>query len=173
MLMTGQDYRASLRRYQPRVFVNGRQIESVVDEPLLAPGINGVALTYDFALRDDYAPLMQASRPDLAGGQPVNRMIAIPASTDDLLNKLEAVRLVCQETGCAQRYLGGDALAAIRQTTARLDADCGTTYSERFHAYLEQVYANDLALGVAMTDGKGDRSRRPHQQDSLDASGAR
>jgi len=169
MLMTGQDYRASLRRYQPRVFVNGRQIESVADEPLLAPGVNGVALTYDFALREDCAPLMQASRPDLAGGQPVNRMIAIPASTDDLLNKLEAVRLVCQETGCAQRYLGGDALAAIRQTTARLDADCGTTYGERFHAYLEQVYANDLTLGVAMTDGKGDRSRRPHQQANPDA----
>ncbi len=168
MLMTGQDYRASLRRYQPRVFVNGRQIESVADEPLLTPGVNGVALTYDFALREDYAPLMQASRPDLAGGQPVNRMIAIPASTDDLLNKLEAVRLVCQETGCAQRYLGGDALAAIRQTTARLDADCGTTYGERFHAYLEQVYANDLTLGVAMTDGKGDRSRRPHQQANPD-----
>ena len=36
MLMSGQDYRESLRRYKPRVFVNGRPIESVVDEPLLA-----------------------------------------------------------------------------------------------------------------------------------------
>ncbi|MBS1222089.1 MAG: 4-hydroxyphenylacetate 3-hydroxylase, partial [Proteobacteria bacterium] len=112
MLMSGQDYRDSLRRYQPRVYVNGRRIESVADEPLLAPGVNAVALTYDFALREDVAALMRAARPDLAGGQPVNRMIAIPATTEDLLDKLEAVRLVCQETGCAQRYLGGDALAA-------------------------------------------------------------
>ncbi|MDG4551105.1 MAG: 4-hydroxyphenylacetate 3-hydroxylase N-terminal domain-containing protein [Candidatus Contendobacter sp.] len=169
MLMSGQDYRDSLRRCQPRVYVNGRLIESVADEPLLAPGVNGVALTYDFALREDCAALMRAARPDLAGGQPVNRMIAIPASTEDLLDKLEAVRLVCQETGCAQRYLGGDALAAIRQTTARVDADLGTTYGERFHAYLERVYAEDLALGVAMTDGKGDRSRRPSQQTNPDA----
>jgi 4-hydroxybutyryl-CoA dehydratase/vinylacetyl-CoA-Delta-isomerase len=169
MLMSGQDYRDSLRRYQPRVYVNGRRIESVADEPLLAPGVNAVALTYDFALREDVAALMRAARPDLAGGQPVNRMIAIPATTEDLLDKLEAVRLVCQETGCAQRYLGGDALAAIRQTTARVDADLGTSYGERFHAYLERVYAEDLALGVAMTDGKGDRSRRPSQQANPDA----
>jgi 4-hydroxybutyryl-CoA dehydratase / vinylacetyl-CoA-Delta-isomerase len=169
MLMSGQDYRESLRRYQPRVFVDGRAVASVADEPLLAPGVNGVALTYDFALREDCAPLMRASRPDLAGGQTVNRMIAIPASGQDLLDKLEAVRLVCQETGCAQRYLGGDALAAILQTTARVDTEVGTGYSERFRAYLERVYAEDLALGVAMTDGKGDRSRRPSQQANPDA----
>ena len=152
MLMSDQDYRESLRRYQPQVFVNGRPIASVVDEPLLAPGVNGVALTYDLALREDCAALMRAVRPDRAGGQAVNRMIAIPASTQDLLDKLEAVRLVCQETGCAQRYLGGDALAAMDQTTARLDAELGTSYGERFRAYLERVYAEDLALGVAMTD---------------------
>ena len=169
MLMSGQDYRESLRRYKPRVFINGRLIESVVDEPLLAPGVNGVALTYDFALREDHAPLMRASRPDFASGQPVNRMIAVPASTDDLLDKLEAVRLVCQETGCAQRYLGGDALSAIQQTTGQMDAELNTNYGERFRAYLEQVYAEDLTLGVAMTDGKGDRSRRPSQQANPDA----
>ncbi len=169
MLMSGQDYRESLRRYQPRVFINGRQVESVADELLLAPGVNGVALTYDFALREDHAPLMRACRPDYARGQPVNRMIAIPASTDDLLDKLEAVRLVCQETGCAQRYLGGDALSAIQQTTVQMDAELNTHYSERFRAYLEQVYAEDLTLGVAMTDGKGDRSRRPSQQANPDA----
>ncbi|MCP5195931.1 MAG: 4-hydroxyphenylacetate 3-hydroxylase [Gammaproteobacteria bacterium] len=169
MLMSGQDYRESLRRYQPQVFINGHQVTSVADEPLLAPGVNGVALTYDLARSEEHAPLMRASRPEFASGHPVNRMIAIPASTQDLLDKLEAVRLVCQETGCAQRYLGGDALAAIQQTTVRLDAEQGTTYHERFRAYLEQVYAEDLTLGVAMTDGKGDRSRRPSQQANPDA----
>ena len=43
MLMSGHDYRESLRRYSPRVFVSGRLVESVVDEPLLAPGVSGVA----------------------------------------------------------------------------------------------------------------------------------
>ena len=38
MLMSGNDYRESLRRYRPRVYVNGQQVRSVADEPLLAPG---------------------------------------------------------------------------------------------------------------------------------------
>ena len=49
MLMPAAEYRESLRRYRPRVFVNGRPVESVADEPLLAPGIAGVGVTYDFA----------------------------------------------------------------------------------------------------------------------------
>ena len=45
MLMTGNDYKESLRRYKPRVFIDGDCIESVVDEARLAPGINAVAVT--------------------------------------------------------------------------------------------------------------------------------
>jgi aromatic ring hydroxylase len=33
MLMNAADYRESLRRYSPRVFVNGRRVDSVADEP--------------------------------------------------------------------------------------------------------------------------------------------
>jgi 4-hydroxybutyryl-CoA dehydratase/vinylacetyl-CoA-Delta-isomerase len=47
--------------------------------------------------------------------------VHIDTSAGDLLNKLEAVRLVCQETGCAQRYLTHDALNAIGQVAARID----------------------------------------------------
>ena len=48
-------------------------------------------------------------------GKRVNRFSHIDTSPADLLNKLEAVRLVCQETGCAQRYLTHDAVNAIGQ----------------------------------------------------------
>ena len=43
----------------------------------------------------------------------------------------------------------------------------GTEYA-RFLAYLHQVQDQDLALGIAMTDAKGDRSKRPHEQANLD-----
>ncbi len=165
MLMSSRDYSESLRRYRPRVYVDGRLIESVADEPALTPGVNAIGLSYDFALREPLAPVMRAK----AGQHDINRMNAIPASSQDLLNKLEAVRLLCQETGCAQRYLGGDGLAALRQATFRIDADRSTDYSQRLAAYVERVYAEDLALGIAMTDGKGDRSLRPHQQSNKDA----
>lgn len=157
MPMSGDEYRESLRRYRPKVYLDGSPIGSVADEPRLAPGVNAIALTYDYALREELAPLMRAGH--------VNRMLAVPRSTDDLLNKLEAVRLVCQQTGCAQRYLVGDAFAAIASATH----DMGGDYRGRFESYLGEVHAEDLAVGIAMTDGKGDRSLRPHAQPNRDA----
>ncbi len=168
MLMTGNDFRESLRAYRPTVHVDGRQVSSVADDPAFAPGVNAIAFTYDVALRTEVAPIMTAV--DAATGATVHRFSHLSTGVGDLLNKLEAVRLVCRETGCAQRYLTHDALNAIAQVCARIDDARGTTeHRARFAAYLADVQARDLTLGVAMTDAKGDRSRRPHQQANVDA----
>src|SRR5664279_6533538 len=167
MAMNANEYRESLRRRSPRVFVDGERIASVVDAPQLQPGINALGLSYDFALRDELAPIMRAVQK--SSGKTVNRMLHIDTSSADLLNKLEAVRLLCQETGCAQRYLAHDAFSALAQTTARIDADLGTRYGERFTAYLHDFQDKDLAIGIAMTDAKGDRSKRPHEQANVDS----
>src|SRR3546814_10729542 len=103
MMMSAADFRESLRRYSPRVFVTGRQVESVADDPELAPGVNAIGVTYDFALKAEHRPLMIARQH--TSGRDVNRMLHIKRSTQDLLNKLEAVRLVCSESGCAPGYL--------------------------------------------------------------------
>lgn len=167
-LMTGIGYRESLRRFRPRVFVDGRRVESVADDATLQPGINAIALTYDFAHRPEYAPIMTAV--EQSSGRVVNRMTHINRSAGDLLNKLEAVRLICQESGCAQRYLTHDALNALAQVVARIDDARSTReHTDRFMAFLHRVQDQDLTLGVAMTDGKGDRSLRPHEQPNPDS----
>jgi len=164
-LMTAADYRESLRAYQPRVFINGQRVESVADEPLLQPGINALGVTYDMAKDAKLSKLMLSS----GGGYTVPRMLDLNHSAGDLLNKLEAVRVMCQETGCAQRYLAHDGLNAIAQVAARIDDAQGSTeHSQRFQAYLQTVQQRDLSLGIAMTDAKGDRSLKPHQQANPD-----
>ncbi|MCB1956299.1 MAG: 4-hydroxyphenylacetate 3-hydroxylase [Rhodocyclaceae bacterium] len=166
--LDGAAYRDSLRAYAPTVFVDGRRIESVADDPAFAPGVNALAVSYDFALDEALAPLMQAEQ--RARGRTVNRMLHINESAGDLLNKLEAVRLLCQETGCAQRYLTHDAMNGLAQACAALDdAKGGRGHRDRFEAYLAHVQDADLAVGIAMTDAKGDRSRKPHQQPNTDA----
>jgi 4-hydroxybutyryl-CoA dehydratase / vinylacetyl-CoA-Delta-isomerase len=167
MLMSSQDYRESLRRSRPVVYLDGELVSSVADEPRFVPGINAVGVTYDYALRKEFAPIMLATQH--TSGKTVNRLLHMNTSSGDLLNKLEAVRLVCQETGCAVRYLTHDAANAIYQVSARLDDAKGTTeYTQRFLAYLHDIQDRDLTLGVAMTDAKGDRSKRPHQQGNRD-----
>jgi 4-hydroxybutyryl-CoA dehydratase/vinylacetyl-CoA-Delta-isomerase len=162
MLMSSSDYRESLRQFRPTVFVNGRRVDSVADDPAFAPGLNAIGLTYDFAHAPEHAPLMLATQ--ATSGRTVNRLLHINATTTDLLYKLEAVRLLCRHSGCAQRYLTHDALNAIWQATHRIDADENTDYHQRLLAYLHQVQDADRTLGVAMTDAKGDRSKRPHEQ---------
>ncbi|MGY2808566.1 4-hydroxyphenylacetate 3-hydroxylase family protein [Bradyrhizobium sp. USDA 4506] len=166
MLMTAADYRESLRRYKPRVFVNGAAVASVADEPLLAPGVAGVGVTYDFALQPEHVPIMTARQG--TSGKTVNRMLHINRSSQDLLDKLEAVRLVCRTSGCAQRYLTHDALNGLFQATRLTDDRHGTDYSQRFLNYLHEVQDQDLTLGIAMTDAKGDRSKRPGLQANAD-----
>ena len=52
-LMSGAAYRESLREYSPKVYCDGREVPSVVDEPALRPGVNALAFTYDYALRPE------------------------------------------------------------------------------------------------------------------------
>lgn len=166
MLMTAADYRESLRAYKPRVFIDGTAVNCVADEPLLLPGINSVGVTYDFAHKPEHIPIMTARQG--TSGKTVNRMLHINETSTDLLYKLEAVRLVCKVSGCAQRYLTHDALNGIFQATKRADDNHGTDYHARFLNYLHEVQDRDLTLGVAMTDAKGDRSKRPGQQANPD-----
>ncbi len=123
MLMTAADYRESLRRYRPRVYLRGEAVASVADAPAFLPGINAIGLTYDYALSPELRRLMIARQH--TSGRDVNRMIHLDNNVQDLLYKLEAVRVVCRETGCAQRYLGHDSLAALFQTTFVMDAETG------------------------------------------------
>jgi 4-hydroxybutyryl-CoA dehydratase / vinylacetyl-CoA-Delta-isomerase len=166
-LMSGDDYRESLRSYSPRVFLDGREVASVADEPGFAPGVNALAYTYDFALRPELERLALATQHSRQ--RVVNRMLHVNESSGDLLNKLEVVRLLCQETGCAQRYLAHDALNGLAQVSARIDDALGSTeHRARFEAFLARVQDQDLSLGIAMTDAKGDRSKKPHQQANPD-----
>jgi 4-hydroxybutyryl-CoA dehydratase / vinylacetyl-CoA-Delta-isomerase len=166
-LMTGAEYRESLRRLRPVVYVDGRRVESVADEPALQPGVNALAYTYDFARDAAMAPIALATQS--RRNRVVNRMLHLNDAAGDLLNKLEAVRILCQETGCAQRYLAHDALNGIAQAVAHIDDARGSTeLRARFDAYLADVQERDLSLGIAMTDAKGDRSKRPHEQGNPD-----
>jgi 4-hydroxybutyryl-CoA dehydratase/vinylacetyl-CoA-Delta-isomerase len=167
MLMSGADYRESLRRARPRVFVEGRAVEAVADDPALAPGVAAMGVAYDYALRNEYRPLMVAEQH--TSGREVNRMVHINRTSSDLLAKLEAVRLVCQETGCAQRYLTMDAFNGLFQTTWHLDKQRSAGRHQRFLDYMHWVQDEDLTTAIAMTDGKGDRSLRPHEQAAPDS----
>ena len=166
MFMSSQDYRESLRALKPRVFVDGTVVESIADDPRLAPGIAAIGVTYDYALNPRYKALARAIQP--TSGKEVNRFLHINQTTSDLLAKLEYTRVVCQETGCAMRYLVMDGFNAVYQATHRVDQDTGSDYHQRFVNFMHHVQDDDLTYAIAMTDAKGDRSLRPSRQPNPD-----
>ena len=166
-MMTAKQYEESLRKLNLKVYMFGRKVDNVVDDPIIRPSMNAVAKTYELAHRPEYEDLMTAV--SHLTGEKINRFTHIHQSVDDLVKKSKMGRLLGSQTGCCfQRCVGMDALNALSMTTYDIDAKHGTEYHQRFNKYLAYVQKDDLTCDGAMTDPKGDRSLPPHQQKDPD-----
>jgi 4-hydroxybutyryl-CoA dehydratase/vinylacetyl-CoA-Delta-isomerase len=162
-LKTPVQYVESLRAMKIRAYVGGELVESVVDHPAIAPHINTVAKTYELAHVPAHTDLMTAI--SHLSGERIHRYTHIFQSPDDLVKKIQMLRLLGQATGtCFQRCVGLDALNATYAVTYEIDAANGTNYHERFKKYLLRIQAEDLMLAGAMTDPKGHRAKKPGEQ---------
>jgi 4-hydroxybutyryl-CoA dehydratase/vinylacetyl-CoA-Delta-isomerase len=98
-------------------------------------------------------------------GEPVSSSCIVWQSRDDLLRRIEWERMVGRRTARgALRSPGLDAINTLAIVTQRADRARGTTYRERFDAFLREVQESDWAVSGAMTDPRGDRSKRPSEQ---------
>ena len=166
-LKTPDQYVESLRQLKIRAYVDGERIESVVDHAAIAPHINTVAKTYELAHQPEHRDIMTVES-HLTGDR-IHRYTHIFQNADDLVKKIQMLRLLGQTTGtCFQRCVGLDALNALYAITYDMDQGEGTDYHERFKSYLKYVQASDLMLAGAMTDPKGHRGLRPGQQQDPD-----
>ncbi len=161
-----QEFIESLRRLRVELYVLGEKVESVTEHPILRPSLSALAKTYEIAHDTRHTELFVRRGLD---GERVNCFTSLHDSTQDLLNKVKALRILGQETGtCFQRCVGWDALNALESTTFEMDqalSDSQTTpYHGRFLDYLRYVQQNDLVCNGAMTDVKGNRGLRPSQQ---------
>src|SRR5262249_24491360 len=156
-LKTPEQYVDSLRNLKIRAYVGGELVEDVVDHPSIAPHINTVAKTYELAHNPEHTDVMTATS-NLTGEQ-IHRYTHIFQSPDDLVKKIQMLRLLGQTTGtCFQRCVGLDALNATYAVTYDVDQASGSDYHQRFRAYLEMVQRQDLMIAGAMTDPKGHRA---------------
>jgi len=165
-MKTPEEYVESIRQLQHQVYVLGERVEDVTGHPILRPSLNALARTYEVAHDPRWGGLF--ARPGL-DGETVNCFTSLHHGTQDLLDKVKALRVLGQETGtCFQRCVGWDALNALDITTFEMDRALGTGYHGRFMDYLRYVQQHDLVCNGAMTDVKGDRGRRPSQQADAD-----
>jgi 4-hydroxybutyryl-CoA dehydratase/vinylacetyl-CoA-Delta-isomerase len=166
-MMTGKQYRESLRRLKPEIYYLGEKIDSVADHPAFLPHVNAAALTYDMALAPEFEELLSAT--SHLTGEKINRYTHIHHSHDDLVKKVKMLRALGQQTGsCFQRCVGHDGLNSVYSITYDIDQKMETDYHKRLVNLLKEVQSKDLMISGAMTDVKGDRRLSPSQQKDPD-----
>lgn len=166
-LKTAKEYIESVKKLTPKVFVGGKRVESLLDNPITLTVVNATAKIYELAEDPKHKEVMIAT--SHLTGEPINRNLNVARSTHDLDMRQEMALLTSQSVGtCNYRCVGCDAINGLAATTWEMDRDLGTDYNKRFNDYLAWVQSNDLACSGAITDAKGDRKKRPSQQDDID-----
>jgi aromatic ring hydroxylase len=160
-LLTAADYVASLRDGRT-VWFHGRRIPDVTAEPDLRVAIDHAAIDYEVAHDPRYHDLAVAKDPDT--GEEYSAFYRLPRSVDDLLARSELIETVTGLGGTMVtliKEIGSDALFAFERVLHGVALD-------RARAFAAHCRDGDLAVAVAQTDVKGDRSLAPHAQPDPD-----
>src|SRR5215475_5363152 len=167
-LRTVEQYKTSLRDGR-LVYFRGERVDDVTQHSVLGAAVNHAAIDYDIAHRPEYRDL--AVSVDAATGQEYSRYFNIPANAEDLLKRSELIETstrLGRTLVVLIKEIGTDCLFALHLLSRRMDEKLGTNYFARVRAIYEHCRGNDLAMAVAQTDVKGDRSRGPAAQSHPD-----
>ncbi|AWR95265.1 4-hydroxyphenylacetate 3-hydroxylase family protein [Acidianus brierleyi] len=168
-LRTGEQYLDAIKvRNKAEVYVLGKEVKDVTTNPFLKPSILSFKATFDAAWDEDTKDLARVWSPFI--NDETNRFNHIHRSPDDLAAKVKLLRKISHKVGaCFQRCVGFDALNTLYITVELMAQHGKTEPKEKFVEYLKTVQKRDLALAGAMTDAKGVRTLKPHQQPNKDA----
>ena len=158
-LMTPEQFEESLKPLKPRVFMNGKRIENVLENRNTRTVIEANKASYEWALDPRYKDIMTCHSPLI--DDVVNRYTYVSASTEDLEKKANAGTFTAEMLGtCIYRCVGYDAFHSLAATTWEMDRDLGTEYYPRFMKYLKMVQTKDLSVAGALTEPRGSRSKK-------------
>jgi 4-hydroxybutyryl-CoA dehydratase/vinylacetyl-CoA-Delta-isomerase len=163
-IKTEKEYRERVAKLRPRLFIGGKKVEKLTDHPITKGVVDATARVYELTTDPEYADTMTAK--SHLTGEPISRALHIHQSKEDLFKRLDMARLSSQKLGtCNYRCPGNEMLPSLAATTWEIDQDKGTEYHQRFNDYMRYIQENDLVVSGSVTDPKGDRSKRPLEQD--------
>ena len=158
-------YLSSIKNRNLKIYLMGELVKEPLENPIIKPSIEAMAETYELAVRE----------PELASvtspytGEKINRFLHIAENSEDLFMQNKMQRKLGQLTGtCFQRCVGMDAFNALHSITYEVDEKHNTNYHKNFTNFLTEMHKDNLVIGGAMTDVKGDRSKLPHEQEDED-----
>jgi len=165
-MRTSKQYIESLRDGR-EVYFKGQPVPDVTAHAEIRLAIDHAAIDFEMAESKEYRALVVYEE----NGREFSRYFKLPRTTEDLLLRSQLIETATALGGTLVvliKEIGSDALFALHLMAHALDQRKGTQYLDRVRSFYEHVRRNDLALSVAQTDVKGDRSKSPLEQEHLD-----
>ena len=158
-LMTPAQYENTIKKMKPRVFMNGKRVENILENKNTRTVVEANKASYAWALDPKYRDIMTVYSPLI--GEVVNRYTYLSASINDLVKKAQAGTFTSEMLGtCTYRCVGYDAFHSLASTTWEMDRDLGTEYHPRFLEFLKNVQGKDLSVSGALTEPRGRRNQK-------------
>jgi 4-hydroxybutyryl-CoA dehydratase/vinylacetyl-CoA-Delta-isomerase len=155
-LRTPQQYVESLR--DGRVtYWDGERIDDITTHPRFRVPIALTAADCEYDA-PDYGALR---RYRTETGEEAHRIYQVPTSEADLATRVELLQHTSIGTAVSGVYM---ALMSVKDDVAQVNPQCAANI-ERMYRYCRD---NDLRAAEVITDPKGDRKRRAHEQDDPD-----
>ncbi len=165
-LRTPEQYKQSLRDGRA-VYFRGEKVGDVTTHPVIGIAVEHACI--DYRMTEDSAYRELAVVKDGAGEY--SRYFHLPRNSEDLLKRSQLIAASTREGATLVvliKEIGTDALLALHIIGERLAAAGHPAYRERIQKYYHYCRDNDLAIAVAQTDVKGDRSLGPTAQEHPD-----
>ena len=107
-LMTPEDFEESLKSMRPRVYMNGKRIDNILENPNTRTVVESNKASYGWALDPKSKDVMSCYSPLI--DDRVNRYTHVSTDIEDLVKKAEAGTFTAERLGtCIYRCVGYDA----------------------------------------------------------------
>jgi 4-hydroxyphenylacetate 3-monooxygenase len=162
MIRTGDEYRESIRDGR-EVWVDGQRVDDVTTHPAFKPIVDVRARIYDMAHDPDTRDVMtyeEAGERHAVGLKP-------PRTREDWHAKRRAVDAVLDDIGGVVIRVGDETVGEMWSLLDGQDVldEVDPTFSHNIRAHVDRAVRTDPFHVSANTDPKGDRSKRPQDQD--------
>jgi 4-hydroxybutyryl-CoA dehydratase/vinylacetyl-CoA-Delta-isomerase len=153
---------------RPNIHKFDELIKDVTTHPATKNTVEGHARLFRAQHEEDLKHLV-TTKSHLTG-EPISRYLSVIRSAEDMIANCMLKRLAFHLTGTCTggRCVGWTSLNSMFVTTFDCDKQLGTSYHPRFLEWLADAQARDISIAGALTDPKGDRTKKPSRQGDPD-----
>ena len=163
-----EQYLADLKKMRPNVYKFGELIQDVTTHPATRRVVESHARGIDAAHDPQLAEIFSTT--SSLTGETIHRNTSLMTTSEEMIYNSKFKRKMYHLTGSCTGGLcvGWNGFNVMWSIAHEMDEALGTDYHQRVKKWGLKFQENGLLVAGALTDAKGNRALRPHQQPDLD-----